>query len=376
MIHVMSTTSVVHNRIIIMEDEAWLDEIQSLDVDDLDQWEHLTRTLDNPSFLSDPSYRDMRAEPHGAAPPPSLMKHHHGMNGGTAMAQQHRTAPKNVSLHMDDAGNNRIGNEYAQTWQTEHPSNGESKYATKSSQRAQLQSSYSHTTHIPHDMTASLAANETEPIPWHPQQQQHPHQQQQHVAAEMGLQRVPHSTNTMLRSHPSSHHSVYPPLPVVHPASDNHRQACFESHHHHHEPAVVPFEPMPSDCSSPPTALGTNTSGTVITMGPPLTAYNYYFRNERDTIVRGMRHADDPVPPSDEDYTPAKKAWLLHQHWYVPPSIETFVYELHHDLEVWLSLNAPPIIAFHFCQYEIRNVDPIKARRRHRKTHGVIEFST
>jgi hypothetical protein len=370
MIHVMSTTSVVRHRIIIMEDEAWLDEIQSLDVDDLDQWEHLTRTLDNPSFLSDPSYRDMRADAHGA-PPPSLMKHHHGTSGGTDMAQQHRTAPKNVSLQTDDAGDNRIGNEYAQTWQTEHPSTGESKYVTKSSQRAQLQSSYSNTTHFPHDMTASLAANETEPIPWHP------HQQQQDVAAEMGLQRVPHSTNATMLRYPSSRRSVYPPLPVVHPASDNHRQARFESHHHHHhrEPAVVPFEPMPSDCSSPPTTLGTNTSGTVLIMGPPLTAYNYYFRNERDTIVRGMRHADDPVPLSDEDYTPAKKALLLHQHWYdrcLHCAWPLYVY----------SLIVGPcfFVLIHPCQKNYtknnRNVDPIKARRRHRKTHGVIEFST
>jgi hypothetical protein len=52
-------------------------------------------------------------------------------------------------------------------------------------------------------------------------------------------------------------------------------------------------------------------------MCPPLTAYNYYYRNERDTIVQGMTHADDPLPPPDWDFSEQKKLNLLHQHWYV-----------------------------------------------------------
>jgi hypothetical protein len=52
-------------------------------------------------------------------------------------------------------------------------------------------------------------------------------------------------------------------------------------------------------------------------MCPPLTAYNYFYRSERDTIVEGMTHADDPLPPVDWNFTPAKKAELLHHHWYV-----------------------------------------------------------
>jgi hypothetical protein len=48
----------------------------------------------------------------------------------------------------------------------------------------------------------------------------------------------------------------------------------------------------------------------------PLTAYNYFYRHERDTIVQGMAHANDPLPPSVWDFTPEKKAELLHQHWY------------------------------------------------------------
>jgi hypothetical protein len=52
-------------------------------------------------------------------------------------------------------------------------------------------------------------------------------------------------------------------------------------------------------------------------MCPPLTAYNYFYRSERNTIVEGMTHADDPLPPVDWNFTPAKKAELLHHHWYV-----------------------------------------------------------
>jgi hypothetical protein len=54
-----------------------------------------------------------------------------------------------------------------------------------------------------------------------------------------------------------------------------------------------------------------------VVMCPPLTAFNYYYRNERDTIVQGMTHADDPLPPSDWNFTEQKKLELLHQHWYV-----------------------------------------------------------
>jgi hypothetical protein len=50
-------------------------------------------------------------------------------------------------------------------------------------------------------------------------------------------------------------------------------------------------------------------------MCQPLTAYNYFYRNERNTIVHGMMHPDDHLPPSDGNFSPEKKAELLHQHW-------------------------------------------------------------
>jgi hypothetical protein len=51
-------------------------------------------------------------------------------------------------------------------------------------------------------------------------------------------------------------------------------------------------------------------------MCPPLTAYNYFYRHERDTIVQGMTRADDPLPAAVWDFTLEKKAELLRQHWY------------------------------------------------------------
>jgi hypothetical protein len=300
MIHGGTRTSIVWHRI-IMEDEAWLDEIQRLSDDNLDQWEHLTRTLDNPSFLNDSLlHQDTRATD-GA--PTSPTKNHHGMNRGTAMAQCH-AAFENVSLPMGDAGDHRMDNDSSTAWPTAQASTAKSNRAANSEQSLQL--SYSNTVHYLRDTTAALA--DTEPIPWQPPQQQ----QDDDKASMRHMPTLPHSPQTMLR-HGSSSSSGHPPMPVVHPATDRH-PARFESNHH----GQSPVEPMPSDGTNATTTMTTTAHHqSVLTMGPPLTAYNYYFRNERDTIVRGMTRADDPVPASDEDYTPAKKAALLHQHWYV-----------------------------------------------------------
>jgi hypothetical protein len=47
----------------------------------------------------------------------------------------------------------------------------------------------------------------------------------------------------------------------------------------------------------------------------PLTAYNYFYRVERDSIVNGMASANDPLPPVDQDVSLEKQEKLLHQHW-------------------------------------------------------------
>jgi hypothetical protein len=53
----------------------------------------------------------------------------------------------------------------------------------------------------------------------------------------------------------------------------------------------------------------------------PLTAYNYFYRNERDNIVRNMERAGDPLPKPDHDFSQSKHDELLYQHWYVEMSL-------------------------------------------------------
>lgn len=45
----------------------------------------------------------------------------------------------------------------------------------------------------------------------------------------------------------------------------------------------------------------------------PLTAYNYFFRDERDNIVDNVDSTQLPLPVSD--FSPQKQQRLLHQHW-------------------------------------------------------------
>jgi hypothetical protein len=47
----------------------------------------------------------------------------------------------------------------------------------------------------------------------------------------------------------------------------------------------------------------------------PLTAYNYFYRVERDNIVNGMTSATDPLLPVDLDIGREKQEKLLQQHW-------------------------------------------------------------
>jgi hypothetical protein len=67
----------------------------------------------------------------------------------------------------------------------------------------------------------------------------------------------------------------------------------------------------------------------------PLTAYNYFYRDERDNIVDGITTALDPFPNPVSDFSQSRLEALLHQRWYI---------------------------------------DPIKKKRAHRKKHGKLGF--
>jgi hypothetical protein len=67
----------------------------------------------------------------------------------------------------------------------------------------------------------------------------------------------------------------------------------------------------------------------------PLSAYNYFFRDERDNILNNFTNDIDPLPPPVCDFTQTKMHALLYQHWYA---------------------------------------DPIKRKRVHRKAHGKVSF--
>ena len=67
----------------------------------------------------------------------------------------------------------------------------------------------------------------------------------------------------------------------------------------------------------------------------PLTPYNYFYRDERDNIVLQISNENDLLPPPVSDFSAGKMCRLLHQHWYV---------------------------------------DPVRAKRIHRKTHGKMSF--
>ena len=67
----------------------------------------------------------------------------------------------------------------------------------------------------------------------------------------------------------------------------------------------------------------------------PLTPYNYYYRDERDNIVAQITDESDPLPPSVSDFSVTKMQTLLHLHWFT---------------------------------------DPVKKKRKHRKSHGKMNF--
>jgi hypothetical protein len=67
----------------------------------------------------------------------------------------------------------------------------------------------------------------------------------------------------------------------------------------------------------------------------PLTAYNYYYRDERLNIVSQVSLDTDPIPHPVCNFSAHKLQYLLYERWYV---------------------------------------DPVKKKRRHRKSHGKINF--
>jgi hypothetical protein len=69
----------------------------------------------------------------------------------------------------------------------------------------------------------------------------------------------------------------------------------------------------------------------------PLTAYNYFYRDERDNIIGGMQTDGDPIPPALSDFSETNLRRMLNQRWYI---------------------------------------DPGKKKRSHRKTHGKLPFET
>jgi hypothetical protein len=95
----------------------------------------------------------------------------------------------------------------------------------------------------------------------------------------------------------------------------------------------------------------------------PLSAYNYFYRDESENIVQGMSSPHDPLPSPISDFTPERQEKLLHQHWYGYRSTNW------QGLQPNESTHCCPIVARLF-----RYVDPFKKRRPHRKTHGRIDF--
>jgi hypothetical protein len=68
---------------------------------------------------------------------------------------------------------------------------------------------------------------------------------------------------------------------------------------------------------------------------PPLTPYNYFFRDERENIVSHISSEKDPLPPPLSEVSVSKLQHLLNQRWFF---------------------------------------DPLKKKRQHRKIHGKINF--
>jgi hypothetical protein len=83
---------------------------------------------------------------------------------------------------------------------------------------------------------------------------------------------------------------------------------------------IVPYpsSPATTTLTPPPPPLSTTTdSHKRLKFCKPLKVYNYFYRDERDNIVHGMKQHGDPLPPPVSDFSQAKFEQLLHQRWYV-----------------------------------------------------------
>jgi hypothetical protein len=287
-----------------MGDDSWCDDIPCVAVDgDLCQWDYLTRTYDCPSFLAEAALPDQ----HESAP--DHQRHSMGIVGADTSASH-----ESVRGHFDDSP---LPNKRRKVMETLDP--------IQDMSAAEPLLHLFQPSSVPMDgpMNPSIAFQSNR-------------EDANHGNIDRTESRVPHAQQFPLRSSFSasstSNGASARRMPTTNGATTaeesngNHGAMNFvftprfsemlPSHcvpHHHH---VVQVGSVDSTRVLMSTDAITK-SHVLPVMCPPLTAYNYYYRNERDTIVQGMTHADDPLPPSDWNFTEQKKLELLHQHWYV-----------------------------------------------------------
>lgn len=100
----------------------------------------------------------------------------------------------------------------------------------------------------------------------------------------------------------------------------------------------------------------------------PLTAYNYFYRDEKDNILQHTAHIGAPLPETVSDFGDDKFRILLYHRWY-----GFRVAYIHTSpkpcLEKALLLTT---VLIPTC---FRFEDPLRTKRQHRKAHGKITFT-
>jgi hypothetical protein len=222
------------------DDDSWCDDIPCVDGDIIGQWDYLTRTYDSPSFLN--------------APTPPL---HHGQHESEQVPYLHSMGIAGAEQRADIPGSHGCAL-------------GHFDESVLSNKRRNL-----------HGAAVAL-----DPI--------------QHVSAPEPLFRLQRSS---LSARSTNSGAIDRRTPTTNGST------TAEESHRNHEAMNDVFTPrflemLPSNCvpnqhckvdsSRAHLSMGAvNAQVLPIVMCPPLTAYNYYYRNERDTIVQGMTHADD-----------------------------------------------------------------------------------